>query len=242
MNPLAKVPFSHQWLHNGLILSTCLLCSKVAASTRPENLEIAEQCHHCAAKPAKLPKQESEGMLVQTTMQPLRILSFGHDSAILDGRAAVLSSAGYGVISVTALTDLVKELDMQHRDAVILCHTLTEDETHATLLLVKLAGWDTPVIAGNPDPLFEFVCRAHHPEELLLALASAVRGVRRVVCPGHILPVNGPTEAGQRGICLCGQEQQIIEENGVWKFGYHTIEVPRRMKNQTRAGGGEKAA
>ena len=146
MNPLAKDPFSHQWLHNGLILSTCLLCSKVAASTKPANLEIAEQCHHCTAKPAKLPKQESEGMLVQATMQPLRILSFGHDSALLDGRAAVLSSAGYGVISVTALTDLVKELDTQHRDAVVLCHTLTEKEAHAALLFVKFTRWDIPVI------------------------------------------------------------------------------------------------
>ena len=182
MNPLAKVPFSHQWLHNGLILSTCLLCSKVAASAKPENLEISERYHHCTAKPAKLPKQESEGMLVQATKQPLRILSFGHDSALLDGRAAVLSSAGYGVISVTALTDLVKELDTQHRDAIVLCHTLTKDETHAALLLVNSTGWDTPVIhifAGSPDPLFEFVCRAHHPEELLLALAYAVRGVQR---------------------------------------------------------------
>jgi hypothetical protein len=173
--PSTPVLFSHQWRQNGLLVSTCLLCSKVAASAKPENLKIAERCHHCTAKPAKLPKQESRG-------KPLGILSFGHDSALLDGRAAVLSSAGYGVISVTALTDLVKELDMQHRDAVVLCHTLTEDETHAALLLVKSTGWDTPVIhvfAGNPDPLFEFVCRSDHPEELLVALASAVRGIWR---------------------------------------------------------------
>ena len=102
--------------------------------------------------------------------------------SLLDGRAAVLSSAGYGVMSVTALTDLVRELDMQHRDAVVLCHTLTKDETHAALLLVKSAGWDSPVIqifADSPDAVFEYACRSDHPEELLLALASAVRCTRR---------------------------------------------------------------
>jgi hypothetical protein len=173
--PSTPVLFSHQWRQNGLLVSTCLLCSKVAASTKPENLKIAERCHHCTAKPAKLPRQESKG-------EPLRILSFGHNSALLAGRAAVLFSAGYGVISVTALSDLVRELDGHHVDAVVLCHTLTKDETHAALLLVKSTGWDTPVVhifAGSPDPLFEFVCRAHHPEELLLALAYAVTGVQR---------------------------------------------------------------
>ena len=182
MNPLAKVPFSHQWLHNGLILSTCLLCSKVAASAKPENLEISERYHHCTAKPAKLPKQESEGMLVQATMQPLRILSFGHDSSLLESRATVLASAGYEVTSVRALPDLVRELDMEHSNAIVLCHSLTENETHAALLLVKSAGRDTPVIhicTGSPDPIFEFVSRSGHPEELLLTLASAVRGIRR---------------------------------------------------------------
>jgi hypothetical protein len=52
-------PFSHQWFHNGLMLSTCLLCSQVAASAKPENLKIAEQCHHCTARPAKLLKREA---------------------------------------------------------------------------------------------------------------------------------------------------------------------------------------
>ena len=173
--PSTPVLFSHEWRQNGLLVSTCLLCSKVAASTKPENLKIAERCHHCTAKPAKLPKQESNGM-------PLRILSLGHHSALLDGRAAVLSSAGYDVISVTALTDLVRELDKPHWDAVLLCHTLTSDETHAALLLVKSTGRDTPVIlicSGSPDPLFEFACRSDHPEELLLALACAVKGVQR---------------------------------------------------------------
>ena len=28
MNPSPKIPFSRQWLNNGLMLSTCLLCSK----------------------------------------------------------------------------------------------------------------------------------------------------------------------------------------------------------------------
>ena len=182
MNQSPKVPFSHQWLNNGLMLSTCLLCSKVAASADPKNLRVAEQCHHCNAKPAKLLNQDSSGMPVQNAMAPFRILSFGHDSALLDDRAVVLASAGYEVISVAALPDLMREFDVQHSDAVVLCHTLTKDETHAALLLVKSTGWDTSVIhifAGSPDLLFEFVCRAHHPEELLLALAYAVRGVQR---------------------------------------------------------------
>ena len=175
MNQSPKVLFSHQWRQNGLLVSTCLLCSKVAASTKPENLKIAEQGHHCTAKPAKLPKPKNKG-------EPLRILSFGHDSALLDGRAVVLISAGYEVTSVAALSDLVRELDGHHVDAVVLCHTLTEDETHAALLLVKSAGWDTPVIhigTGCPDPIFEFASPSDRPEELLLALASAVRGVQR---------------------------------------------------------------
>jgi|NGEPerStandDraft_6_1074524.scaffolds.fasta_scaffold88210_1 hypothetical protein len=182
MNPLATVPFSHQWLHNGLILSTCLLCSKVAASTKPANLEIAEQCHHCTAKPAKLLNQRINGMPVQNAMAPFRILSFGHDSSLLESRATVLSSAGYEVTSVRALPDLVRERDMSHSDAIVLCHSLTENETHAALLLVQSAGRDTPVIhicTGSPDPIFEFVSRSGHPEELLMALASAVRGIRR---------------------------------------------------------------
>jgi hypothetical protein len=181
MNPSPKVPFSRQRFHNGLILSTCLLCSKVAASADPKNLKVAEQCHHCNAKPAKLLNQESSGMPFQNAMPPFRILSFGHDSALLDGRAAVLASAGYEVTSVAALPDLMREFDVQHSDAVVLCHTLTEDETHAALLLVKSAGRDTPIIhifTGRLDPIFEFASPSDHPEELLLALASA-RGVRR---------------------------------------------------------------
>ena len=182
MNPLATVPFSHQWLHNGLLISTCLLCSKVAASANPNTLKMAEQCHHCAAKPAKLPNQGSSGIAVQNAMPPFRILSFGRDSSLLESRATVLSSAGYEVTSVRALPDLVRELDMEYSDAIVLCHSLTENETHAALLLVKSAGRDTPVIhicTGSPDPIFEFVFRSGHPEELLMALASAVRGIRR---------------------------------------------------------------
>ena len=173
--PSTPVFFSHQWRENGLLVSTCLLCSKVAASAKPEYLNIAERCHRCIAKPAKLPQQESKG-------KPLRILSFGRDSSLLESRAAVLASAGYEVTSVRALPDLVRELDMEHSDAIVLCHSLTENETHAALLLVKSAGRDTPVIhicTGSPDPIFEFVFRSGHPEELLMALASAVRGIRR---------------------------------------------------------------
>jgi hypothetical protein len=121
-------------------------------------------------------------MPVQNAMAPFRILSFGHDSALLDDRAVVLASAGYEVISVAALPDLMREFDVQHSDAVVLCHTLTKDETHAALLLVKSTGWDTPVIhifTGRLDPIFEFASPSDHPEELLLALASAVRGTRR---------------------------------------------------------------
>ena len=47
-------PFSHRWLHNGLMLSTCLLCSQVAASAELKNLKVAERCHRCEAMPAKL--------------------------------------------------------------------------------------------------------------------------------------------------------------------------------------------
>lgn len=182
MNPSQTMPFSHQWLHNGLILSTCLLCSKVSASADPKNLKVAEQCHHCNAKPAKLLNQASSGMPVQNAMPSFRILSFGHDSALLESRAVLLASAGYEVTSVAALSDLIREFDVQHSDAIVLCHTLTEDETHAALLLVKSAGRDTPIIhvfTGRLDPVFEFASPSDHPEELLLALASAVRGVRR---------------------------------------------------------------
>jgi len=32
---------------NGIIVSTCLHCGKVAGSTCPENLQMAEQVHRC---------------------------------------------------------------------------------------------------------------------------------------------------------------------------------------------------
>jgi hypothetical protein len=56
----SPIPFSHQWLNNGLMLSTCLLCSKVAASPDPKNLKVAEQCHHCDRRPSKALKREAD--------------------------------------------------------------------------------------------------------------------------------------------------------------------------------------
>ena len=92
-----------------------------------------------------------------------------------------LAGAGYEVTSMAALPDLVRELERRNSDAVVLCHTLTQDETQAALLLVKSAGQDTPVIqlfTGRPDPALDCAYRAHDPEELLFALASVVRGIR----------------------------------------------------------------
>ena len=180
MSNQRQLPFSHQWFQNGLMLSTCLLCSKVAASARPDNLKIAERSHHCAANPAEL-KRGSAGILAQTSTSFFRVLSFGHDLALLHGRGAVLTSAGYKVTSVAALPDLVRELEKGHSDAVVLCHTLTQDEAQAALLLVKSAGLNTPVIqifTEHPDPAFDYACRAHHPEELLTALVS-ISGIQR---------------------------------------------------------------
>ena len=85
---LTPLPFSHKRLNNGLMLSTCLLCSKVAASANPKNLKIVEQCHHCEAKPAES-KRGNKGMLAQTATPVFKVLSFGHDPALLHGRAAV---------------------------------------------------------------------------------------------------------------------------------------------------------
>ena len=39
--------FVHKSICNGLILSTCLMCAKVAGSPTVTNLKIAEQSHKC---------------------------------------------------------------------------------------------------------------------------------------------------------------------------------------------------
>ena len=39
--------FVHKSICNGLILSTCLMCAKVAGSPTAVNLKIAEQSHKC---------------------------------------------------------------------------------------------------------------------------------------------------------------------------------------------------
>jgi len=41
--------FVHKSICNGLILSTCLMCAKVAGSPTVTNLKIAEQSHKCIA-------------------------------------------------------------------------------------------------------------------------------------------------------------------------------------------------
>ncbi len=48
MNLPPNVPhFVHKTIRNGIILSTCLLCAKVAGSPAAATLKIAEQCHLC---------------------------------------------------------------------------------------------------------------------------------------------------------------------------------------------------
>ena len=48
MNLQPNVPhFVHKTIRNGIILSTCLLCSRVMGSPRASNLKIAEQSHNC---------------------------------------------------------------------------------------------------------------------------------------------------------------------------------------------------
>jgi hypothetical protein len=42
--------FVHKSICNGLILSTCMLCEKVAGSPTVANLKIAEQSHQCIAQ------------------------------------------------------------------------------------------------------------------------------------------------------------------------------------------------
>ena len=45
--PLSLPHFVHKTTCNGIILSTCLLCSKVVGSPTAANLKIAEQFHKC---------------------------------------------------------------------------------------------------------------------------------------------------------------------------------------------------
>jgi hypothetical protein len=48
VNLQPKVPyFVRKTIRNGIILSTCLLCSRVMGSPAASNLKIAEQTHNC---------------------------------------------------------------------------------------------------------------------------------------------------------------------------------------------------
>lgn len=75
-----------------------------------------------------------------------RVLSVGSDHTLLGMRTLVLASAGYQVASALGPAEFVSKFFDGDFDAVVLCHSLTEDQRQRIAELVRRHSPSTPVV------------------------------------------------------------------------------------------------
>ena len=88
--------------------------------------------------------------------QPLTLLMFGHDEALMETRKWVLQSRGYRVVTVENLAGISAMSATTPVALILLCHTLSAAESETAVLLAHSRWPDAPHLA-----LTEMSARAH---------------------------------------------------------------------------------
>ena len=80
-----------------------------------------------------------------------RILIYGHDSSLLDIRAALVRSVGFDVLCAYTRSQLEQLMGGDPIDALILCHTISAEEDEAVLLKAKVLQPQMKVLVLNAN-------------------------------------------------------------------------------------------
>src|ERR671937_172973 len=106
------------------------------------------------------------------------LLSVGTDRTLLDLRTSVLRQAGYSVKTVTTAEEAYRLVMGRDFDAVIICHSLPEEERHRLMLTIRAAKPSTRVMVvdssayrARSELVDESMYNLDGPEQLLAHVA-----------------------------------------------------------------------
>ena len=118
-------------------------------------------------------------------MPPVVVLNVSTDPPLLKTRSLLLRGAGYTVVEHLSLKEAASELLSSDFDAVLLCHTITDDQRDRLINLIRDRNQSTQVLMisdrlGERDQRVDATLQ-NDPEELLGGLAAVLRRWRHSV-------------------------------------------------------------
>jgi len=112
----------------------------------------------------------------------ITILSAGRDAHAMENRNRALTAAGFTVVS-SHVDELMEQLFEGHFDAVILCHSLREEERRRLAGIIKNYHRATPVIVVSDlqGRKFQYgTCTVwNYPEQIIASLHQLTGSNRR---------------------------------------------------------------
>jgi DNA-binding response OmpR family regulator len=108
-------------------------------------------------------------------MQRFVVLNVSADPALLETRSLMLKTAGYTVVEQSSTQEAANQFLAGDFDAVLLCHSLTQDQRSWLIGLIRSHSPSTPILIISAR-LFDFDQRArvveNDPEGLLREVAA----------------------------------------------------------------------